>query len=71
MQLQLRRRHENEARSLWGRERAARLLSWLERLPEIYGACILDVNAAVAMTAGVMEDSAIAAGSIRGSQTCS
>ena len=47
---------------LGGHERAARLLSWLERIPETYGDRILDVNAAVAMTAGVMEDDATAAG---------
>jgi len=47
---------------LGGHERAARLLAWLERIPETYGDRVLDVNPAVAMTAGVMEDDATAAG---------
>jgi len=45
-----------------GHDRAARLLSWLERIPDVYGDRVLDVNPAVAMTAGVMEDAATAAG---------
>lgn len=45
-----------------GHERAAQLLSWLEGLLEAYRERILDIDSAVALTAGLMEEEAIAIG---------
>lgn len=45
-----------------GHERAARLLAWLSGIVESYGERVLAINAAVALTAGIIEDEAVEAG---------